>query len=788
MKDSNRSVRQSGSGHARSHSAPGDTAAGERRDQTSADPKAPAHELIYTGVVLESVQLWDHLKRIKQVKELGLGNFVELSAVVHVGNSEEDREHWKKLYPELAEEIDRVPRAKTLLEKGSPAVISIPEDLLMEEVRLCRENGLYFDFGFGLTSHTGEARRRLLARAKEAGGEYLATSALTGEATSLLAAVLAVLPSSVWKADHGVDVSKMNLQTMHDWFVDRQREVVADARSAGLLEVSSSAEATSQFRLLLEAGIRIPILELVPYEPLAGLAAVRGSARAYESPLWGVLFAFGWYRAPVDTDVPNRARIAYNMFYAGGSRLFSDMNYHFQLHGTPGGFFTEQARPPLRIGEKEFRDFDDPICVAGRKVLSDHYEFVQFHNRPAGGPRVKIGVVLGHLDSYAGVHLPDYVWSVAEPGWETGDAEKTWELFYRLFDAEPWYTPPLKNYWQADPAQKNPYGTPPCGQVDIVPVEAPLEVLQTYSVLVFLGWNTLTEEIYGKLKRYVEAGGRLLMSLPQLSTQLHRGDDLELIHGGDLDDLFGVRIEGPGESTEFVQFLSTGAFKPYEFPKGTLYLEETKLARTRLTSAVALAASNEGTPVLLENRKGEGFCYLLATWGYPGLHLQSFLTDVLRTISNGEQDTIAVQGDSVFYAVYPRTVDSPNDLHTLYVGNKGFYGLPNHCRVSVAGRAVPLRVEAYDMRIVWIAGDLVVSPFDRFVRVERVQSGAEGHVVGLVGRKGRHRIQLACLGSEVGRVLLNGEAQTVHCDEDGVSSFECTMDGAHELMIEETSC
>ena len=51
----------------------------------------------------------------------------------------------------------------------------------------------------------------------------------------------------------------------------------------------------------------------------------------------------------------------------------------------------------------------------------------------------------------------------------------------RGFDAEHWYVPPRKYYWQADPAKPLRHGTPPCGQLDIVPLEAPLEVLQSYN-------------------------------------------------------------------------------------------------------------------------------------------------------------------------------------------------------------------------------------------------------------------------------------------------------------------
>src|ERR1700733_2604955 len=81
------------------------------REQPDLNPSSgmePAREIIYTGEGLEFVQLWDQLERIRQAKELALGNLVVLAATFHVGG-EAERRHWKARYPELAEEIDKVP-------------------------------------------------------------------------------------------------------------------------------------------------------------------------------------------------------------------------------------------------------------------------------------------------------------------------------------------------------------------------------------------------------------------------------------------------------------------------------------------------------------------------------------------------------------------------------------------------------------------------------------------------------------------------------------------------------
>jgi len=722
------------------------------------------------------VQLWDQAARIKQIKELGLGNLVVLDATFHLGNDEE-RRRWKELYPPLAKQIDRIPQTKVLHDVGSPAILEIPIDMLAAQAQLCRDSSLYFSTR--LIKCEGQLCTDLFARLRAVGGKYFVSRSLFPEHTSVMSEGR---PASVWKKE-GIDPAQMNLQTMHDWFVNRDRQGVLDAAKSGV-PMTDNVEATAQFRVALQAGVNCPVLELVPYEPIGGLAAVRGSAKAYRSPLWGVCFALGWYRHPVDAVVPDRARIAYNLFYAGGARLFYDLNYYFHIYSLGAGWFTDASRPAARMGEKEYKDFDDPICVAGRKVLQDHYRFVQFHDRPRGGPRVKLGFLLGHLDGYTGWISQSHVWGVKEAAWEAGDAEKTWQYFHRLYDVEQWYSPPLKGYWQNDPVQTVRHGTPPCGQVDIVPVEAPLEVLQSYSCLIMLGWNTMGAELYDKLKQYVGGGGRLWMSVPQLSSQVERRGELHLIRGGDYEDLFGCRISGAGEQAESVEFVGASAFAAYQFPERASYQEGMQLAKTEAAGASVLATTPQGSPVLLENRVGKGLAYLLTTWGYPGLHLERFLTDVLRTISNGEQDEITVEGDSVFYAVYPPGSPTEEAPLTVYLVNRNPYGIPEYCRIAIRGKPILVRVGGYDLRIIWTQADLVLSPFDRFVKVEKVAARRDGFEVWMVAEKGVHRIQVACLGREIEKVLLNGKAQKLVRDIEGGPSFESWMDGRQRLIVQ----
>ena len=67
-------------------------------------------------------------------------------------------------------------------------------------------------------------------------------------------------------------------------------------------------------------------------------------------------------------------------------------------------------------------------------------------------------------------------------------------------------------------------GGTPHGQVDVVNVDDALkaEMLKNYKVLVFGGWNTMTEKIAKTLQEYVFAGGQVVLCTPQLSSRIDR--------------------------------------------------------------------------------------------------------------------------------------------------------------------------------------------------------------------------------------------------------------------------
>jgi len=220
------------------------------------------------------------------------------------------------------------------------------------------------------------------------------------------------------------------------------------------------------------------------------------------------------------------------------------------------------------------------------------------------------------------------------------------------------------------------------------------------------------------------------------------------------------------------------------FPKGTLYQEDAALAKLELCGARVLAHPRDtDTPVFLEHKCGRGFVYLLATWDYPGCQLESFVTDILRVIADGEQDEIRLEGTEVEYAVYDGTMPSGQAFSTVYVVNKNIYGQPQIPWLHVRNERIPLRVDGYGMRIVWIIGDLVAAPFDRFLKVTDATRAGDTVTLTLGAEGGPHRIQVAGIDCTPQQLTLNGRQRKPTLDSDGAVTLSCRSASGAVLAI-----
>ena len=227
-----------------------------------------------------------------------------------------------------------------------------------------------------------------------------------------------------------------------------------------------------------------------------------------------------------------------------------------------------------------------------------------------------------------------------------------------------------------------------------------------------------------------------------------------------------------------------------------MYLEGAALAGIELDGAEVVAESVDlsgpegladaepGEPLLVQHRIGEGVGYLLTTRRYPAPHVPAFMTDVLRTIINAEQGDIALEGQLVSYAVYD-DMAMRDATAVVYAANMSFYDQPQVPTLIVRGRRVPLRVESRGLRIAWVGRRLLVSPHDPMVRVDDMATNGDVCEVALSGERGRHRVQLDGLDSDIAEARLDDRRLRLQRSADGGCFVSVGLtQGDHRLHVQ----
>jgi hypothetical protein len=510
------------------------------------------------------------------------------------------------------------------------------------------------------------------------------------------------------------------------------------------------------FKYIAEAGPDVLCLESMPGDPHLMHAAIRGTAKAYKKP-WGVHIAmenYGGMRFDELWQKRWKTSLAYP--YLSGAQFILPESGHI-TYTNP---VTNETFP-----------FDSPEVKRVRRTLREMYQFARIHRRPSSYPRVRLGVVYGNEDGTPGLWNRAAWGQYGDPKWLEGPAERGWRFvdgFYRKED------------WNKETVQGNIdfSGNPPLGQYDLVPAEAPLEALNQYGCLLFLGWNTMTDEIYAKLQSYVIKGGHLVMFLPHLSTESDRGREIRLYKDGDFADLFGVQILGRGEKKiQGFKFFADSSLPEYRFPLWRIRTDPRFMglftsSRMKLTTGKVLAGAADHymseeselreRPLLIENWLGQGTTFLVAAWEYPGDEgLVPFTQDLIRTVVQGEQSDIRLlASDRVRYAVYDgQAPGSQKPFSVVYLLNTD-PDSPAPVRVWVRDRLTgEFMIPPNEMSLAYLFDNLVVVPEDKRVDLAAWDSSDQQQVFrffNVVAQK----FEVHNLRGNACRVQINGQSLT----------------------------
>lgn len=277
-------------------------------------------------------------------------------------------------------------------------------------------------------------------------------------------------------------------------------------------------------------------------------AEARGAARKWGPEYWCAWNAHEWQTC----GLPYRTEQKYDSCLVGFLQEYVFGTSMIVLESGAQGKQAWQYTSDFKGQPKEERakeGYDGYVAQHYRDVTKKFYEWVKANPRDKGTPETKIAMALGNLDAYLGQNGGFTVWSQHDNAktnaalWKYGAPEKTQALIEDIFFPRPKdLVEPFGNSWLA--------GTP-YGQVDVMQIDDDSSIadLRRYDLLVFGGWNTMTPHVKSLLERYVNAGGILVMSRPELTTRLDR--DFINYKDADLMALFGL-LPPEGKDDEFI--------------------------------------------------------------------------------------------------------------------------------------------------------------------------------------------------------------------------------------------
>ncbi len=439
------------------------------------------------------------------------------------------------------------------------------------------------------------------------------------------------------------DAADIFMKKVKDW-VDNRHE-----RDWGLVMATS---ANYYIDYEVAAGTEVPCTEDFPFGNLTLASALnRGLYRSFNLPIWGSHLAHEWYSYLPHKNPHKMETLKTSMYlkYMTGAKMIINESGNWALQSSlcedspmqsmPRATdrlnldpIKEEDRPALmKSAEKLFVNIGhrSPVATEYRKIISDFYDYTKANPCPAGQPEAVIGIVKGNLDLggcdsfFNGAIAGAYNIAQYNPNWVPGAPEHGVSILHNVIFPKPktmFY--PHKNLH---------FGATPYGQADVVSfvndnITADY-LINNYKVLIFAGWNTCSEKQYKVLTEYVQAGGKLCLAIPHLSTDDKRRHDSfaleDLVNGGDFSELCGLKIKSKGSRF----YWATGPTrKPNDLGlvlARRLGIMAAPIAEVEYTNPPEcyehLAVDDEDMrPVIIRCKSGKGEVYFINTWCYPG--------------------------------------------------------------------------------------------------------------------------------------------------------------------------
>ncbi|MBQ6698456.1 MAG: hypothetical protein IJN09_05380 [Oscillospiraceae bacterium] len=533
------------------------------------------------------------------------------------------------------------------------ARIDVPQDYYIKWARYLAENKIYFAFLYTVQYPPPGRRSALdaetIAKMKEIAGEYFLGEAIGEPGSSNACKLQGYFQATANRgADPNAQLTAFDMTEARANYVAKVSGFADTARELGFPNVLS-VEATMLSKYNTEAGVNLPMVEVFNSNPDEHLPTGRGAAKACGAPIWGTYFAGEWYAGMRHSDPLKRKRVelGYKFAYLSGSSVFclESGDEKICAYG--------EEHPP-----------DSEICNDYRRIMDYITELSKTDERPSGGPKIKLAFVHGKDDAWGGWGA-SAVWNqFLREEWGHNEAEHSWRLLDELGTRRKWSD--IANYGDHDYSSAPAYGL-----YDIIPIESSVDVLSQYEYLIFLGWNTMTDENMDKLTEYVGRGGKLLMSAAHLNCNPQRKGNLILPPEEKIKELLGCRFTGASVRTNCgTKFIRNSLNEEILLPGSTTFLCDplysagyTEYLKCELCGAepsgfYADSFGSKPTDIytVIENRVGKGTVTLVTSINYPGhpalFPLYRMLAREMITSSARNCDIKIIGSERLRYAVY----------------------------------------------------------------------------------------------------------------------------------------
>lgn len=532
-----------------------------------------------------------------------------------------------------------------------------PEEMFYDVARIAKENKLYFGFLYayqfppkGKESHL---TKEIIDKVKDIAGEYF-MGELLGEAGSDKGAkakgYFSDNPDCLAMVRPPQDFE--NLTQAKDFYVKFIKKMTDYDKKIGAETLLIEATAFSKYNL--EGGVDVPALEVMPGNPEQLISFIRGAAIGYERKKWGGFIANEWYGGYFHEDKvkEKRLELAYKYLYMSGANIVYLESGYAGLHSF--GYDLPASSPE---------------SAAYRQKMKEFHEFISKDKRLPCGPVSKVAFLHGNLDGYTGFMGNSIFSQFDKKEWGASTPEYSWNILDKVYRSCDWCD--FANLGKDGEDYSN---APAYGQYEVLPVESPLSVMQNYDLLIFAGWNTMTEEIYEKLKAYVANGGKLIISMAHLNTSDVRGATPTYIKDGKYADFLGFDMVGQECTNDGVKFRPDGLAEGVYYPGAGDYISDCNFGKGYADHALVelkggRAAAffenkfapapddiNKVRPAVIENKYGKGVVTTLTYLDYPGATACYTVYETVvksnLTATHRECDLRVTGSDKVRFALY----------------------------------------------------------------------------------------------------------------------------------------